>query len=100
LTKQNPDEIVKCHLSLEDARKIGVTEVLDKDVLGMDGAQVRPKKIGKPKVKAVAAVARQSVEKSKLGKIMSELYDVEGGVEPEKRVKIDLDVDLYQMEKV
>ncbi len=96
MTKQNPDEIVKCHLSLEDASKIGAASVLDKDVLGMNGAQVRPKKIGKAKVKAVAAVAR----KSELGKTMSELYDIEGCVEPEKRLKIDLDLDLYQMEKV
>jgi hypothetical protein len=35
-----------------------------------------------------------------LGKAMSELYDIEGSVESEKRLKIDLDVDLYQMEKV
>jgi uncharacterized protein YqfA (UPF0365 family) len=98
LTKHNPDEIVKCHLSLEDAGKIGVAGVLDKDVLGMQGAQVRPKKIVKPKVKAVAA--GQSVAKSRLEKVMSELYDIEGCVEPEKRLKIDLDMDLYQMEKV
>jgi hypothetical protein len=96
LTKQNPDEIVKCHLSLEDASKVSVTGVLDDEVLGMHGARVRPKKIGKPKVNAVAAVAR----KSELGKAMSELYDIESSVESEKRLKIELDVDLYQMEKV
>ena len=96
MTKHNPDEIVKCHLSLEDASKVSVAGVLDEDVLGMHGARVRPKKIGKPKVKAVAAVAR----KTELGKAMSELYDIEGCVESEKRLKIDLDVDLYQMEKV
>jgi hypothetical protein len=95
LTKQNPDEIVKCHLSLEDASKVSVTGVLDDEVLGMHGARVRPKKLGKPKVKAVAAMRQ-----SELGKVMSELYDIEGCVEPEKRLKIDLDVDLYQMEKV
>lgn len=96
MTKQNPDEIVKCHLSLEDASKVSVTGVLDdENVLGMHGARVRPKKIGKPKVNAVAAVRQ-----SELGKAMSELYDIEGSVEPEKRLKIDLDLDLYQMEKV
>jgi hypothetical protein len=95
LTKQNPDEIVKCHLSLEDASKVSVTGVLDAEVLGMHGAQIRPKKIGKPKVKPVAAMRQ-----SELGKAMSELYDIEGSVESEKRLKIELDVDLYQMEKV
>jgi hypothetical protein len=95
LTKQNPEEIVKCHLSIEDASKVSVTGVLDDDVLGMHGAQIRPKKISKPKVKPVAAMRQ-----SELGKAMSELYDIEGSVELEKRLKIDLDVDLYQMEKV
>jgi hypothetical protein len=98
LTKHTPEEIVKCHLSLEEASKVGVTEVLEEDVLAIQGAQVRPKKIGKPRVKA--AVSRQRIVKSELGKVMSELYDIEGYIEPEKRLKIDLDVDLYQMEKV
>lgn len=99
MTKQNPEEIaVKCHLSLEEASKVCVTDVLDKNVLEMRGAQVRPKKIGKPKVKV--AVARRSFVKSELEKVMSELYDIEGCEEPEKRLKIELDVDLYQMEKV
>jgi hypothetical protein len=95
LTKQNPEEIVKCHLSLDDASKVSVTGVLDDEVLGLHGARVRPKKIGKPKVNAVAAVRQ-----TELGKAMSELYDIEGCVESEKRLKIDLDLDLYQMEKV
>jgi hypothetical protein len=95
LTKQNPEEIVKCHLSLDDASKVSVTGVLDDEVLGLHGARVRPKKIVKPKVKAVAVVSR----KSELGKAVSELYDIEGSVEPEKRLKIDLNLDLYQMEK-
>jgi hypothetical protein len=33
-------------------------------------------------------------------KIMPELYNLENCVETEKPVKIDLDLDLYQMEKV
>ncbi|MCW4047150.1 MAG: hypothetical protein NWE99_06270 [Candidatus Bathyarchaeota archaeon] len=99
MTKQSPEEIaVKCHLSLEEASKVCVADVLDKDVLGMSGAQVRPKKIDKPKVKG--AVARRSFVRSGLAKVMSELYDIEGCEEPEKRLKIELDVDLYQMEKV
>ena len=35
-----------------------------------------------------------------LGKVMPELYNLENCVKTEKRVKIDLDLDLYQMEKV
>jgi hypothetical protein len=38
--------------------------------------------------------------RSRLGKIMPELYNLENGVETEKPVKIELDLDLYQMEKV
>jgi len=33
-------------------------------------------------------------------KIMPELYNLEDCIEPAKPVKIDLDLDLYQMEKV
>jgi hypothetical protein len=39
-------------------------------------------------------------KKTRLGKIMPELYNLENCTESEKPVKIDLDLDLYQMEKV
>jgi hypothetical protein len=38
------------------------------------------------------------LKKIRLGRIMPELYNLENGIEPEKPVKIDLDLDLYQME--
>ena len=42
---------------------------------------------------------RNEIENKRiLGKIMSELYDLEESVETEKPLKIDLDLDLYQME--
>jgi hypothetical protein len=36
--------------------------------------------------------------RSRLGKIMHKLYDLESDNEPEKPLRIDFDVDLYQME--
>ena len=39
-------------------------------------------------------------KKTRLGKIMPELYNLEDSTESEKPMKIDLDLDLYQMEKV
>jgi hypothetical protein len=38
------------------------------------------------------------LKKIRLGRIMPELYNLENGTESEKPVKIDLDLDLYQME--
>jgi hypothetical protein len=45
-------------------------------------------------------LSRNSVKlkKIRLGRIMPELYNLENCVESEKPVKIDLDLDLYQME--
>jgi len=37
-------------------------------------------------------------ETDRLGKIMPELYNLENCIGSEKSVKIDLDLDLYQME--
>jgi hypothetical protein len=49
-----------------------------------------------PKVKLI--VTRKEICKTRLEKTMSKINDIENG-EREKPVKIELDVDLYQMEE-
>jgi hypothetical protein len=71
LTKQPADEnILKLHLPVEE--KIKVPSIRN---------ETKP-------------------ERNKSRKIMPKLYDLENCVEPAKPVKIDLDLDLYQMEQV
>lgn len=52
------------------------------------------------KIKVVPVRNEMKSKRNRLGKIMPELYDLEDDVESKKPVKIDLDLDLYQMEKV
>ena len=94
LTKHPPDENgLKCHLTLEEPKK------LDKDnVLVVCDVQDSPKL--ESEIEVVTIRTAVEPKKNGLGKIMPELYDLEDRVESEKPVKINLDLDLYQMEKV
>lgn len=90
LTKHPADENpLKLHVELN---KIG-----DVDALLVCGSQVGAELEENIEV---VPVKNEMETKSRLGKIMLELYDLEKCVEPEKPVKINLDLDLYQMEKV
>lgn len=100
LTKQSPEEItVKCHIRIEETDKVrsGAAELLGKNFLTVRNAQISSEDEVKPKVEVV--VVRKKIWKSGLEKVMSELYDLEGYVVQEKPLKIELDLDLYQMEK-
>ena len=98
MTKHSTDEItMKCNVTLDQADRVrlGIAGVLDKNALA-----IRSKPIGnevKMDPKAKLIVARKD-SNNRLEKIMSEIHDVENG-EREKPVKIELDVDLYQMEE-
>jgi hypothetical protein len=76
LTKQPVDDnILKFHMTVEEPREV----VESNNALVVCDVQV----------------SHELEEKS-----MPELYNLEDHVEPAKPVKIDLDLDLYQMEKV
>jgi hypothetical protein len=99
LTKQASDEAaLKCHMPLEDVNKIveNTAKLMDNNALVFLGARLGPERRVKPKRTMVKA--RMGVLRSRLGKIMHRLYDLEAGKEQEKPLKIDLDLDLYQME--
>jgi galactitol-specific phosphotransferase system IIB component len=94
LTKQASDENpLKFHVAVEEMNKVG-----DADAIVVCSAQVSSGL--EEKVKVVPVKNEMKSERNRLGKIVLELYDLEDCVESEKPVKIDLDVDLYQMEKV
>jgi hypothetical protein len=97
LTKQASDETgLKCHLTLEEATKVSpiVTDEIVKNALAIYGAHVDSEQKGKRKQALVKT--RIISLRSRLGRIMRRLYDLESDSEPEKPLNIDLD--LYQME--
>ena len=94
LTKQPVDEnALKLHVEVEELTKVG-----EVDAIMVCGAQVSSEL--EERVKVVPVESEMESEGGRLGKIMLELYDLENGVEPEKHMKINLDLDLYQMEEV
>ena len=97
MTKQASDEAaLKCHMPLEEADKIigNTAKLMDNNALVILGAHVNFEDEVKPKRAVVKA--RMNSLRSKLGRIMHKLYDLESDNEPEK--PLNLDLDLYQME--
>lgn len=95
MTKHLPEEIAaKCPIELEEAYKLksGSMELTDRGALAIcsSGSEKAAKS-------EVALVMTQEVERSRLEKALSSLYDLENGVR-EKPLKLKLDMDLYQME--
>jgi len=93
LTKAADENLFKFHLPPAEVNKAGNVDALvvcDVHV----GTELEEKIKAAPIRKDIKPV------KGVLGKIMPELYNLENCVKPEKPVKIDLDLDLYQMEKV
>jgi hypothetical protein len=93
LTKQVANETpFKLHLPVETASKVdaaGALVVCDRPI----GSELEEEL-------EVARIRNEIEHKRVFGKIVSELYDLEKTFETEKPLKIDLDLDLYQMEKV
>ncbi|MEM3378461.1 MAG: hypothetical protein QW674_05895 [Candidatus Bathyarchaeia archaeon] len=96
MTRHPHEEIApKCPVDLEEAYKprSDAMELLERNALAICGADQGI--VAKADVAAV--VVQEKTEQSELEKIMSELYDLEDCA-AQKPVKIDLDLDLYQME--
>ena len=95
MTKQAADEnTLKCHIPVEETNKVGESN----NAFVVCVEQVSHKL--EEKIKATPIRNEIKPRRNRLGKIMPELYNLEDCVESEKPVKIDLDLDLYQMEKV
>jgi hypothetical protein len=99
LTKQASDEAaLKCHVTMEEAVKMveSTTKIMDNRALVICGARVNPQQESKPIL--IPVKIRLGSLRSRLGKIMQRLYDLESGNEPEEPLRVNLEVDLYQME--
>ena len=100
MTKQEPVEpALKCHGTLDEAGKVSVgsvSEMLEKNAFSVHTAQINPEGLRNSKITLVRS--KTVSRRSKVGKVMEKLFDLESCGEPEKPLKIDLD--LYQMEEV
>ena len=98
MTKQEPVEpTLKCHGALDEAGKVSVGsvgEMLEKNAFSARAAQISPEGLRNSKVTLVRC--KTGSRRSRLGKVTEKLFDLESCGEPEKPLKIDLD--LYQME--
>jgi hypothetical protein len=94
LTKHASGEIaLKCDLSMEETNKIVEDNALA-------GCGVSPSPQLKSEIEVTQVRTEIESKTNILGICMPELYNLEEHVKSEKPVKIDLDLDLYQMEKV
>lgn len=87
-------------MPLEEANRIIERNVrlLDNDAIVIGVAPVCRKRQPKPRVKISPVKTGIGVVRTRLGRIMHRLYDLEPAGEPEKPLNVDLGVDLYQME--
>ena len=98
MTKQEPVEpALKCHGALDESGKVSVgsvSEMLEKNAFSVHAAHIGPEGLQNSKVTLVRN--KTTSKRSKLGRVTEKLFDLEPCGEPEKPLKIDLD--LYQME--
>jgi hypothetical protein len=93
LTKHTTDDAFKFQLTVEEPKKL-----VEENTHTICKVPVSPKLESGLEVPQINAEPNPHI--NKLGKMMPELYNLEECAESEKAVKINLDLDLYQMEKV
>jgi hypothetical protein len=99
LTKHTTDETtLKYHISVEGNNKVSesATKIMDNNARVIYDANASPEKESQLKTTPIKTGIKS--ETDRLGKIIPELYNLENCIGSEKSVKIDLDLDLYQME--
>ena len=93
LTKHIPDDALKCQLSVEEPKNL-----VEDNSLVVSKVQANTElenNLGVTQIRTGFNTKRDMLEE-----MIPELYSLEDCTESEKPVKIDLDLDLYQMEKV
>ncbi len=85
-------------MTVEGANKVSesVTKIMDNTALVICG--VNASSAEEDQLKTTVIQTGIKSEKNRQRKIMPELYNLENCITLEKPVKIDLDLDLYQME--
>jgi hypothetical protein len=99
LTKHIADETtLKCHISVEGNNKVSesATKIMDNNARVIYDVNASPEKENQLKTTPIKTGIKS--ETDRLGKIMPELYNLENCIGSERSVKIDLGLDLYQME--
>ncbi len=99
MTKHTADEsTLKCHVSVEGDNKVSesVANMTGNNALVICDVNASPENEDQLKTTLIKTGVKS--ETDRLGKIMPELYNLENCTASEKPVKIDLDLDLYQME--
>ena len=87
------DDTLKCHLSVEEPKKL-----VEENAIAVCDVQAKSELESNLEVNQIRNEIK--LKRDILEKMVPELYNLEDCAESEKPVKIDLDLDLYQMEKV
>ena len=87
------DDTLKCHLSVEEPKKLVEENAIE--VFDVHAKSELESNLEFTQIRNEIKLKRDILEK-----MVPELYNLEDCAESEKPVKIDLDLDLYQMEKV
>ena len=101
------DDALGLPLPLANITKVDpdITDLLDKNELAICAPHVsaiKPTRTSKAKSTLVRTRTRSKVQtvKTRIGRIMNKLYNLEPSAQPEKPLNIDFEVDLYQMEDI
>jgi hypothetical protein len=95
LTKHDPVDVLKC-ASIENEGRMSLNV---NDLVAENLAKVYTPRVlieASPKLKAVRGKKTRASRRSRLSRVTQRLYNLESGSEPEKPLRIELD--LYQME--
>jgi hypothetical protein len=96
------DGVPKYHMPLEEANRLiesNVKLLEPADAVALCAARLSATP-ATPKVNATRNHVRAASFKTKLGKAVHRLYDLECEAAPEKALPLDLGVNLYQMEEL
>jgi len=104
LTKHVPtvdEALLKCHVTVTEDGQVSpiVSEVVPNASLSLCGEHINTvAPVSKGKLKVTVAEAKLAGV-SGLGTALHKLYDLEASNQHEEQLRIDLGVDLYQMEE-
>ena len=93
MTKPTPDDALKCHIAMEEPK-----DIIKENALTVCNAQTNPEL--KNKLEVTKITTEIEPRRKRLQKVELELFNLEDYTETEKKVKINLDLNLYQMERI
>ena len=102
MTKSPEELLPKSHGFLEETTNMtGVEDMLEKNALAICASQlsaINSSPMRKPKLAHPKTGSRPISLKSRLGRVMHRLHNLENDNTPEKCINVDLGSNLYQME--